>query len=339
MRRLGPLTPLPPTRLQAVLAALAPLAALALAAGLLLVPGAGAATAATAPGERAGNPAGAVYLQGRELHLRDGSVLTLDVGRRQGESTILLGRTPRGWAVATYDSLYLLTAEGTTRLGSRATDLYNTTLLGKDRRHIVHGYSDQADGFSLEVTDLGGERVLSTYVTDGTPVAADRSRVYLTGDRGLRTVDLATGRVERLVRKGTGMVDLRRDVVFVRTTRYGSEIGPTSLSEPGVRRWTARTEPLVISPDGRLLLSTDGTVRRMRDGRLVRRLPIPSRRIYTQNLGWAGSGAVLAVVDAGRDRQALVRCSLAGGPCRRVGPAGTGAISFPTQVSGPNQEP
>lgn len=334
MRRLGPLTRLP-LRLQA---ALAGLTTLAVCVGLLLPPG-GRAAAAPAPAERAGNPAGAVYLQGRDLHLRDGSRLRLDVGRRQGESTILLGSTPRGWAVATYAGLYLLTAEGTTRLGPRVTDLYNTTLLGRDRRHVVHGYSDQADGFSLEVTDLDGDRVLSRYVTDGSPVAADRSRVYLTGTRGLRTVDLVTGRVQRLVRQAAGLVDLQRDVVFVRTTRYGSEIGPTSLSEPGERAWTARTEPLVVSPDGRLLLSTDGTVRRMRDGRLVRDLPIPPRRVYTQNLGWAGNRAVLAVVDAGRERQAMVRCAVAGGPCRRVGPASSANISFPTRVSGPNQQP
>ncbi|GAA4693388.1 hypothetical protein [Nocardioides nanhaiensis] len=339
MRRLGLLAPLHPTRPLTRGPLLALLLASALALGLLLAPAGGAATAAGRPADGAGNPAGAVYMQGRDLHLRDGSVLRLDVGPGQGESTILLGRTPRGWAVATYSDLYLLSAEGTTRLGPRSTDLENTTLLGRDRRHVVHGYSDQADGFSLEVTDLDGDRVLSRYVTDGTPTAADRSRVYLTGDRGLRTVDLATGRVERLVRKGAGLVDLARDVVFVRTTRYGSEIGPTSLSDPGERTWTARTEPLVISPDGRLLLSADGTVRRMRDGHLVRDLPVPRRRIYTQNLGWAGNGAVLAVVDAGPDRQAMVRCAVAGGPCRRVGPAGTGSITFPTQVSGSNRQP
>lgn len=308
-------------------------ASVAATASLLAPVGAHAAAAPAPP--RVGAP----YLQGLAIHRADGSVLRADLPPRQADGSILLGRTPRGWAIAAGFGLFLVTPEATTRIDTRVLDVENRVLLSTDRRHVVHGFGDQADGFTLAVTDLDGERVLDTYVPNASPSAADGERVYLSGPRGVVTVDYATGRTARPVRRPTALVDPGLDVVFTRRTRYGAQVGPTRLSDPGERAWTATIDPVAISPDGRFVVGRGGAVRRMSDGALVRRVPVPPAGIGTRVIGWGGPAAVLAVVDAGRGRQALVRCQVAAGPCRRVTPASAATVTLGTSESGVSIRP
>lgn len=326
MRRLG--------LLRTLTALVGAAAGVAATASLLAPVGAHSAPAAAAP-PRVGAP----YLQGLAIHRANGSVLRADLPPRQADGSILLGRTPRGWAIAAGSGLFLVTSGSTTRLDTRSVDVENRVLLSTDRRHIVHGYGDQADGFALAVTDLDGERVLDTYVPNASPSAADDERVYLSGPRGVVTVDYATGRTARPVRRPAALVDPALDVVFTRRTRYGAQVGPTRLSDPGERAWTAAIDPVAISPDGRFVVGRGGAVRRMSDGALVRALPVPSAGVDTRVIGWGGPAAVLAVVDAGRGRQALVRCRVAAGPCTRVTAPTTATLTLGTSESGVNIRP
>ncbi|MCD4533961.1 hypothetical protein LRP67_07700 [Nocardioides sp. cx-169] len=323
------------------LAATAVVALTALASLLTGLPAQAAAPVANSSDERVAPVLRAVSLVGRDLHLSGGKVMRLP--RTAGEAPVLLGTVRTGWVVASDGTFRLVRPDGKVRriAGRNRVDLYVTEALSDDGNRILTASTDQADALYVRVVDLRGRVVLNTWYESLFGEISDVAdgKVYVEGFRGTRVID-ETGAVTRVVQRPTALVAAEHDVVFVGTRKRPGLVGPTSLSGPGTPAWRARFDPVAVSPDGHYVVGREGTVRSMRDGRVVRRVPVPKPRADEafRFLGWGASGRVLIERSAGL-RLLLTSCAVPRGACRQVGATTTGSVSVPTSHAGPYRQP
>ncbi|MBC9735580.1 hypothetical protein [Nocardioides marmotae] len=283
----------------------------------------------------------AVSLVGTHLRLAGGRAVRLP--RAAGAAPVLLGTVPQGWVVASGSTFRLVRPNGTVRTikGRDQINLYVSESLSDDGRRIVSAALDQGDTFTIRVVDLRGKVVYRDWF-EGLLVEvmdADDGLVYVGGQRGLFVLDEATASKTRVLRRPTALVDLEHDVVFVGTRKRPWRTGPTSLAAPGTPRWRSTATPVAVSPGGSYVLSDDGTVRALDDGRLVRRVPTAGPRDggAFEFLGWASDRRVLVETTAGK-RRLLTSCPVPRGTCRVVGST-RGRVSLPTSHAGPFLQP
>ncbi|WP_205474471.1 hypothetical protein [Nocardioides sp. SYSU D00038] len=208
-----------------------------------------------------------------------------------------------------------------------------TEALSDDGRRIT-SFSRASDGTALvRVVDLQGQVLLDGRFDDlpGELLEAGAGIVYVGGPAGTRRLWEGTTHVTRVVTRPTAMVAKQHDTIFVGTGREPGRVGPTALRSPGQPRWRARFSPVVMSPDGRLVLGAGGTIRRMADGRVVGRVPVPKPRQEHRFLGWGSKRLVLVETRAGR-RRVLKACPVPRGSCRWVGST-LSRVSLPSSHS------
>lgn len=314
-------------------------AATALATSLAVVLPTSLAAASPQPAAgRAKHPPRAISLVGTALHL-PGRVVTLP--RAAGASPVLLGTVRDGWVVASGGTFRLVRPNGTVRkiAGRNLTDLYVSEALSDDGRRIISTATDQADALSIRVVDLEGTVVFDGWYPNlhGDVMDAARGKVYIGGRRGVRVLEEGSHTVSRQVRRPTALVDLEHDAVFVGSRKHPWIVGPTSLAIPGKPRWRARFDPVAVSPDGRYVVGREGTVRSMKDGRVVRRVAVPTSQDEFRFLGWGSSRQVLVETTVGK-QHVLRSCAVPRGACRQVGST-TRFVSLPTRHAGPYRRP
>ncbi|MCD4527004.1 hypothetical protein [Nocardioides sp. cx-173] len=323
------------------LAATALVAFTTLASLLTGLPAQAASPADGSSSERVAPIPRAISLVGRDLHLSGGTVMRLP--RAAGATPVLLGTVGNGWIVASGGSFRLVRPDGGVRgiAGRNRTELYVTEALSDDGNRILSASTDQADALYLRVVDLRGRELLDTWYQSLFGEISDVAdgRVYVVGFSGTRAIDDRDGTVTRVVQRPTALVAAEHDVVFVGTRKRPGLVGPTSLSGPGTPAWRARFDPVAVSPDGRYVVGREGTVRSMRDGRVVRRVPVPKPRADEafRFLGWGATGRVLIERSVGQ-RRLLTSCAVPRGACRQVGST-TGYVSLPTSHAGPYLQP
>ena len=237
---------------------------------------------------RRGPDAAVDHLQDGVIRTASGRRITVGVPYTRGHQA-LLGRRGNGWLVASKSGdtarVHLV------RKGRRPVEVPKTRLtyysdaftgwrLSQDGRWLLTTGYDRG-GSATSIRDLvSGKRVASTY--SGAffqPLDAADGHVvtYAEDDQGeLSAVDWAPPAEPRRVADDVDWADLRRNLVFVRS---GNGYGPTDLDAPGTPPWSARFQPLDVSPDGSLAIGLrvhrsfdDPAVlelRRMADGELL----------------------------------------------------------------------
>jgi hypothetical protein len=267
---------------------------------------------------------------------------------RRADDTTLFGRTDEGWLVRVRCGVFLVADGRASRLrharpcGSQGD---HTEMLSGDRRHLLMTDDQQGAGIQLEAVDLAGPRTTSVYVDGGVDVHdAAAGKAYVETYSGLVEVDLVTGETRVLVDRRPGLVDLETDTVFLQSLRSVFRYGPTAFSDPGPLAWRKRFRPTDVSPGrtyvlGREVLAHGDPgrleVRRMSDGRLVRRLPTGAEDEHVV-AGFDTDATVVMVTTSG-GRRAIVRCDLPSGGCTRVTRRTGLAVSMPTATVGPDR--
>ncbi|MDN4171901.1 hypothetical protein QWY28_02985 [Nocardioides sp. SOB77] len=278
-------------------------------------------------------------LAGRQLHLVTGARVRLPAAL--GLRSVLLGTADEGWVLGSGGKFRMLRPDGrlTTIGPQNTTDLYVTEILSDDVGRIAS--STTAYGWvDVHVVDLDGRHLLDESVENigGEVLAAHDGRVYVGGGDGLDVLEEGSGSAVRLTTRSVRLVSVEHDVIFAQPRKSYHRWGPTSLSDPGKLRWRADFEPEALSPDGRHVVGSDGTVRAMADGHIVRRFPVATDNdeIY-RYVGWASNKRVLTEsVTGGRSR--LLACAVPLGTCRPVGPRAA-QVSVPTSHAGPYRTP
>jgi hypothetical protein len=219
------------------------------------------------------------------------------------------------------------------------------------------GFRLSRDGAQLMTTtyDRGGSatqlRATATGRLDGTtysgafvqPFDADAGHVLTWYDNEfgrLRVADWSGD--ERFTRVATSAVhaDLRRDLMFVRTT--GRDFGPTPISAPAVPAWSAPFQPLDVSPDGSTAIGLRITrsgfrsraildVRSMADGSLLDHIAFGPRitvdnwsiiHDHEQTARFEDDASFVFQLTTARGA-VLVRCPVGGRDCERASDVGS----------------
>lgn len=278
-------------------------------------------------------PAGVAWLDGRVLHTAAGGTRALPWTRAaaRARSLRILGHTPRGWLVKDFSdsawNVWLVRGDHRERLSSTGVSEGDVVAVTPSTDHHRYAVTDfDGDSTALVVVrNLHGKAVASR-TFDGNGAVLDFS--------GPEAVvgNTATQRwwIDDPEHPGSGSLtdlgadgvaaSLEHDLLLVRDSGSG-EVGPTSLSSPGVPSWTAPMAGPRISPDGdRIVARTDAhslvyDVLTTSDGALEVRLqidfPAPETPLWATDRAFV----LLGATHGSGDRERLLRCTV-GGHCR-----------------------
>jgi hypothetical protein len=270
-----------PSRLRAVLAAVATVSAIGLVAGPATAGGPVPTHLSHAP---LGPPPGVLLMEGRSINRPDGTSQHVPIPRLSGTYWSLVGPAPGGYLLVNYDNhlhldLYRLSHGARHLLArTRAIPEYADVLAADHGRRVAFwSQSNTAEHSVGKVYDARGRLVTQTRVAGSSRMLDfDGDHAVVSGPTtSLWTAGSAPVQISA---DHAYLASLRYDLLFVRTA--SGRIGPTSVTAPGTPSWTAPFKPTGLSADGRLVVGdqtghTDRIqVRRVSDGHVVADLAV-----------------------------------------------------------------
>lgn len=269
--------------------------------------------------------------------LRTGAGKSFELPATEGDYH-LLGKSRAGWVIwekgafsgtGQEHNLLLLKDGKTSTFYSRTAPVVDddsthaTYLLSDSTKRVAQVFRRAEAPTQVTVVNLSGEKVASRFFDDTSDVLDFPGPRMILGDHRVVRTWRPGHRPTVTAKREANYADTARDQVSLRGKK--GRFGFTTLSRPGRLRWSARFDPMRISPDGRrvygLKLGVKGDsrrdvlqVRRMRDGKLIASF---RTRFLRQTAAiastWEGSKAVVFLADLSGDKGAvLVRCRVKG---------------------------
>jgi hypothetical protein len=283
------------------------------------------------PGTLPRGPAAKVpWLVDNVVHTAAGRTLTMPWTRSgaRAHSLRLVGHTPRGWFVKSFDggdtwTLWTVRDGKRHRLTSSSVsegDVVDYRLSHNHRRFLIHRF-DGDRSTSISVHDLGSTPLDTQQFGEVGDVLSFSGAEVVVGVTDTQRWNVAALHVEALGVDAAG-ADLLHDLLFITDPDTGKS-GPTSLETPAVPAWTAPMAQVVVSPGGGRALSRDAlggnllTVRNLATGAV--RASFSVRFLSSETPVWESNRSFVFIAFVGGlgDRETLVRCRLSGA-CQRI---------------------
>lgn len=281
------------------------------------------------------------FLEGRTLHLPNGSAQTLPFPKSHAGNLDLLGPSPRGWIVldqsAGVAKIYRVKNGNATKFWSTSNLSAYSWRLGFKGNRVMQIYTDRSSISFATTIDLSGKHGKTMQFNGYATLLA------FTGDRavvsGSKTWDWLIGSPKSAISTDAAVAaDIRKNLVFL-PDAGSTGYGPTTLGLPDEPEWAENFRARSVSPDGSYVVGLSYNekqveIRDMVDGYLVRSFAIKHRSGLP--LLWETDSAVVMGVKTMKG-YALVRCPVSGA-CKRAtawSPLGRPiSVSFETNYFG-----